>query len=206
MKWYAWMVLALFLAKYGMASSIGKEVKLEDCLDKSRNVYVVKITGSPSVTIKEFKEKAGTEGPSVTDENYYSATVIEIINKGDGALLDTEPWTMLFPPAEEAMVKKTKAHGADSIKVRDTIFIFDEENLYYTYLYYVEGMRKIVYNHYCTDAAAGQIRIGSTYLFISKPGISNTNGVFYGNIGDGLYPNTKKMRKKIAGILAQKNK
>jgi hypothetical protein len=61
----------------------------------------------------------------------------------------------------------------------------------------------MISNHdFCADAAA-EIKPGNSCIFISDGAPSKKNGVFYGNIEYGLYPDTKEMRTKITEVLAE---
>jgi len=161
---------------------------------------VVKIAGPTSVTIKELTQAAKKTAPEIANKYYYPAQIVEIINKGESLREHEESWTILFSPRENAILKKIKKSGVGNIDVNDTIFIMDREDLSYSMIYYVEGRHKIFSYYYCTDAAS-EIKAGESYIFISNGVPSHKNGVFYGNVDFGLYPDTKEMRAKIASIL-----
>jgi hypothetical protein len=198
MKKILLVFLLLVFAKEGYMSGEGKDIELSSRLDKRRNVYVVKIIGSSSVAIKEIKK--ASKDPTAADKSYYSAQIIEIINRGPGTWENEEEWTMLFSKKENSILAKIRKNGISGVKVHDTIFIMDAEDLSYSYIYEVEGRHKIFYYYHCADVAE-KINNGETYLFIGDASVSKKNGVFYGNIDYGLYPNTKSMRDKIEGIL-----
>lgn len=200
MKLHTLVLLMLIFPGAGYMSGTVENIELKKRLDKDRPVYLVKIIGSSTVTIKELKEAIKVEDAKIADQHYYSAEIIEIINAGNISPDDEEQWTMLFSLQEKAILKKIKKNGVAQVSVTDTIFIFDREDLRYSFIYYVEGMHKIFYYYRCVDASQ-KIEIGKTYLFVAGKSFSIKNGVLYGNVDYGLYPDTKAMRKKITGIL-----
>lgn len=200
MKHLTLLLLALLPACSALASGTREEVALKDRLDKRSWVYAVTITGTSKVTIKELKTAAKSD-TEISGAYYYSAAIAGIISRGESSLDSEEPWTMLFSARERATLKKAKESGAEKIGVSDTVFIMDAEDLSCSMTYYVEGRHKIFIYYYCADASA-EIKPGKSYIFISNSAPSRKNGVFYGNVGYGLYPDTKAMRKKIKSILA----
>jgi hypothetical protein len=182
-------------------SGMNEPVELKSHLGDGSLVFAVRLTGSSTVTVKEFREATDAETHHVAAQPYYAVEVLEVLHRGRPSTDGEEPWTLLFTPGEEAVLGKARTRGAENAEVGDTIFIMNGEDLDRTHIYYVEGRHKIFYYYFCPDAAKS-VGVGKTLLFISGNSVSRKNGVLYGNVGDGLYPDTKAMRKKIAGILA----
>jgi hypothetical protein len=202
MKRLILLLLVLFFSREGFMSGAREEVALKNVLQTRNNVYVVNIIGSYSVTIKEIKKKVQKNDRELADKVYYAAKIVAIINKGDSSRNDKESWTMLFSPRELDVLKKIKTVGIEKICPSDTIFIMDGDDLSRSITYYVNGEHKIFIYDFCADAAS-EIKPGNSYIFISDGAPSKNSGVFYGNVGYGLYPDSNKMRNKIAKILAK---
>jgi hypothetical protein len=177
-----------------------KESELRSRLNKSSNwVLSVKIIGQSTATIKELQKAAPKESPEIAQKLFYIVEVNEVINSAQSYSDDKSPWTIQLPSNIVFPISK-KRNTKPEVSVKDTLFIFNAEDLGHSYSYYVENKHRIFIYETCPDLAES-VNIGTTYLFISSLPHSRDNNIFYGNFKYGFFPDTKQMRNKIAEIL-----
>jgi hypothetical protein len=194
------IIAMLFSSINAYPSGMVQEVALEKIVSLQSNVFVVRITGFSTVKIKEFAAVADKNDDSFVYQGYYSAEIIDIINKSNQTGRADDSLTMLFSKPERQLIDKVIKKGIEGLQSGDTVFVMDAENLHHTYMYHVQGLRKIVYYYRSADAVKN-IEKDSTCILISNAGFSKKNGVLYGNVGYGIFPDTAEMRDKIDAIL-----
>ena len=189
------LLFILFITQNGHLSGSRKKVPLRERCSKFNNIFIVKIVNTVNGIVREID----TVNKSVSSFHGYSAVILKIINKSN-QLPSREAFHIKFPSAETTLLEKIKAKGIEHVAAKDTIIIMNAENIKYSIIYEVQGLRKIFFYYYSPDAVK-TVQIGGTYILIADNSFSRENGVLYGNVDYGLYPNTAKMRERISTIL-----
>jgi hypothetical protein len=190
-------LLAIIISVHGHSSGSIKIVALDDCVYPSSGVYTVRILDSDIASVKEL-EPFGNE---VAHHPVYIARIVKILNPGFRTT--QESCHIVIPERLKSILKKNKNASSERMTVNDHILIMDRENISYSMIYHVENRHKIFYYYQC-DAEVKQVAVGKEYIFITDEGMSDKNGVMYGNIRFGLYPDTELIRQKIMSIINRK--
>ncbi|MFP4165000.1 MAG: hypothetical protein ACLFVE_13555 [Chitinispirillaceae bacterium] len=198
MKTVKLLFMIIILAKAGYMSGRVKEVELKDMYLSTSNIFRVKIVGDSKARVKEIEEKMGKKASP--EFHLYRAVVIEQLHFSDQFDTNEENWTLLFSSPEDSNSRMIEGGKISIPDAEDTIIIMDQEYISQSMIYHVKGLRKIFIHYRCPDAAE-RIKTGETYLFISDKLATSKNGVYYGNIDFGLYPDTEKIREKITSVL-----
>ncbi len=190
------IILLFFILSTRGASPSGslKKVPFDDLFSLNDNIFAVKI-------IKEFEaviDELDKVNPAVSRKKVYQAVITEVISKSSRSSETKDRWHVSFPESEKKEAKERKIKKTD-LSENDVIYIMDYQDINYSVIYYVEERHKIFYYYYCPEAA-GSIESGRSYIFITD-GQYSQNGVFYGNLKFGLYPDKQKIRQKINKVL-----
>ena len=183
-------------------SGIGRDLELSEVVSPNDDVYVVRVVGSGTVKIKEMIKPVAKIDPTLADFMYYRVEVVEVLYASSSISGNAEQWTYLFPSSDAATLKTTRNSAGKALSIGDQFFVLDSEQALYSTMYYVQDLRKIVYYNNCQDLAS-TITNGASYIFVGSRSIKN--GVYYGNIGLGLFPNSTDVRQKILTALHKYN-
>lgn len=197
MRISAAVIISVIVSMNAYSSGSLKIVPLEECVNPSSGVYVVKIIDSGTIKVKEL-EKFGEE---ISNQTVYHARIISVLNQCSGN--SEESWSLIVPDKYKSVSDANKKKISADISERDQLLIMDRQNIEYSMIYYAENRHKIFY-YYHSDSEVQQVSIGNEYIFVSDRGMSRKNGVIYGNVRFGLYPETQMMRKKIMSIVMPK--
>ncbi len=195
MKKIILILIIVLISQNGYMSGSRKEVLMQERCSRNYNIFEIKITNNVQGVVQEIDEV----NKSVSSFHGYSAVIIKVINRSNQSPL-SEDFHIKFSSSETTLLKKIKKNGISNLEVNDPVIIMDSENIRYTIIYEVRGLHKIFFYHYSADAV-DSVKTGETYILIADNIFSNENGVLYGNVGYGLYPDSPKIREKIDAIL-----
>lgn len=175
-------------------SGIGRDLELSEIVNSNDNIYLVKVVGQSTAKIKEMLEPVAKIDPALADFPYFTVEVVEVLHVSNSLSLTPEDWTYQFPGSDATILKNCRAKAGQSLAIGDRFFILNSEDALYSVMYYVQGLRKIVYYNHCNELAQA-IEMGKTYLFAGT--YSLKNAVFYGCLGLGLFAPSAEMQKKL---------
>ncbi len=188
-------IVVLILNSFGSGSK--KEVPLSSRISKTGSqIFLVKLIDFNSVAIEEFNSVAGGEG---IRKFATLVEITEVIHSSNPTVSD-EAWSIDFKEESTKTLSPYRTKKAQSA-VGDTVIVMNGEDIGRSYTYYVENRKKIFYYYYSDLAAETPLLTDREYLFISNGLPSQKNGVYYGNIGYGFYPNSKEVREIVTTSL-----
>ena len=174
-------------------------IELNRRLNANNQVFIIKLIDFGPVEIIEFN-KASNGGFGVR-KFAAIAVVSEVINRGKSTPV-AEPWSIDYTRADTKQFKRYRVKGVPS-KVGDTILIMDAQSLQSTYNSSVKNSKAPFTYYYSPIAVEGPMITDQNYIFISNGFPSTKNGIYYGNIEYGIYPNIKELREAIITIISQ---